>query len=68
MNMKASKITKIAGFSLLGFCVAAATADKANLAPIASQVAGFAGAFLGSLVGLRRKSPSKPAEAKPKSD
>jgi hypothetical protein len=52
--MKLSKITKVAGASLLGFCAVSLAADKLPLNPVASQVAGFAGAFLGSLVAKVR--------------
>jgi hypothetical protein len=65
--MKASKISKVAGFSFLGFCVAAATADKVNLNPLASQVAGFVGAFVGSLVATRRRSKLSQSGEKSKS-
>ena len=55
--MKVSKITKVAGASLLGFCAVSLAADKLPLNPVASQVAGFAGAFLGSLAArIRSKS------------
>ena len=62
--MKLSKITKVAGASLLGFCAVSLAADKLPLNPVASQVAGFAGAFLGSLVAkVRPKSaPSHTAK------
>jgi hypothetical protein len=66
--MKASKISKVAGLSFLGFCVAAATADKVNLNPLASQVAGFVGAFVGSLVATGRRSKTSQPEEKPMSD
>ena len=52
--MKISKITKVAGASLLGFCAVSLAADKISLNPLASQIAGFAGAFLGSLVAQTR--------------
>ena len=54
LGMKISKITKVAGASLLGFCAVSLAADKISLNPLASQMAGFAGAFLGSLVAKRR--------------
>ena len=47
--MKASKITKIAGVTLAGFVVASVAADKVNLGPVLSQVAGFAGALAGTM-------------------
>ena len=52
--MKTSRITKIAGLSLAGFVAASIVADKVNLNPLASQIAGFAGAFFGTLVSRRR--------------
>ena len=52
--MKISKITKVAGAGLFGFVAVSLAADKANLAPLISQIAGFAGAFVGSLVAKRR--------------
>ena len=52
--MKISKITKVAGAGLLGFVAVSLAADKVNLAPLASQIAGLAGAFVGSLVAKRR--------------
>jgi hypothetical protein len=64
--MKVSRITKIAGLSVVGFCVTAAAADKINLNPMAAQIAGFVGAFVGTLVGGRRRrtvSPAVPADA-----
>jgi|GraSoi2013_115cm_1033766.scaffolds.fasta_scaffold1074252_1 hypothetical protein len=54
--MKLSKITKIAGAGLIGLCAVSLAADKIALNPVASQVAGFAGAFLGSLMAKRRHS------------
>lgn len=54
--MKLSRMTKIAGASLIGFCAVSLGADKVNLNPVASQLAGFAGAFLGSLVAQHRRS------------
>ena len=54
--MNASRISKIAGLSLAGVVVASIAADKANLGPVASQIAGFAGAFIGTLVARRRSS------------
>jgi nitric oxide synthase oxygenase domain/subunit len=52
--VKVVRITKIAGLSLAGFAVAAVAADKINVGPVASQLAGFAGAFIGTLVARRR--------------
>src|SRR3954454_19287791 len=50
-----SKIYKVAGLSLLRFCAVSIGVDRANVGPIASQVAGFCGAFLGALVAQRRQ-------------
>jgi hypothetical protein len=61
-TVNASRIAKIAGLSLTGVVVASIAADKANLGPVASQIAGFAGAFVGSLVASRRKSQETPAQ------
>ncbi len=55
-------MSKIAGLSLAGALVALIAADKVNLGPIASQVAGFAGAFLGTLVARRRMSEKTQAD------
>lgn len=52
-DVKVSRISKIAGLSVAGFAVATIAADKVNLGPVISQVAGFAGAFVGTLVGRR---------------
>jgi uncharacterized membrane protein YeaQ/YmgE (transglycosylase-associated protein family) len=52
--MKVSRIAKVAGASLVGFVAVSLAADKASVAPMASQVAGFVGAFFGSLVASRR--------------
>ncbi len=57
--MNVSRISKIAGLSLAGLVVASVAADKVNIGPVASQVAGFAGAFIGTLIG-RRGSGAKP--------
>ena len=61
--MRASRITKIAGLSLAGFVASTVLADKVNPNPLVSQVAGFTGAFLGTLIGgwrARRRTPSAP--------
>jgi hypothetical protein len=50
-----SKIYKVAGLSVLGFCAVSIGVDRANVGPVVSQVAGFGGAFLGALVAQRRK-------------
>jgi hypothetical protein len=60
-RMKISKITKVAGVSLLGFCAVSLAADRLPLNPLASQVAGFAGAFLGLLVAKTRSKTNRRA-------
>jgi hypothetical protein len=57
--MKVSKIAKVAGASLIGFCAVSVAADRANLIPSVAQAAGFAGAFLGSLVARGRSTPPR---------
>jgi hypothetical protein len=57
--MKFSRITKVAGASLVGFCAVSLVADKVNASNVLSQTAGFVGAFIGSLVASRRPSTSK---------
>src|SRR5690348_4863803 len=59
--MKISKITKVAGAGLLGFCAVSLAADKVNLTPVVSQIAGFAGAFVGSLVAKMRTKKKRAA-------
>jgi len=49
-----SKIYKVAGLSLIGFCAVSFGMDRANVGPLASQVAGFCGAFVGALVAQKR--------------
>jgi uncharacterized membrane protein YeaQ/YmgE (transglycosylase-associated protein family) len=49
-----SKIYKVAGLSLIGFCAVSLGMDRANVGPLASQVAGFCGAFVGALVAQKR--------------
>lgn len=60
--MKTSRISKVAGLSVAGFCAVSIAADRLNLNPMASQIAGFAGAFLGAYVGRlkRARQPSEP--------
>ena len=64
--MKVTRIAKIAGLSVAGFCLSAAAADKINLNPAASQLAGFAGAFLGTLFARMRTKPASPGANDPK--
>ena len=44
-----SKILRIAGLSLAGFCAVSVGIDKVNVGPLTSQLAGFCGAFLGKI-------------------
>jgi hypothetical protein len=55
MAARRDKIYKVAGLSLLGFCAVSIGVDRANIGPVASQVAGFCGAFLGALAAQRHK-------------
>lgn len=55
MAVKNTKILKVAGLSLAGFCAVSIGMDRANIGPVASQLAGFCGAFVGGWVGARRK-------------
>ncbi len=50
-----SRIIKIAGFSLVGFCAVAAAASKLPIGVNTAQIAGFCGAFAGALAGRYRK-------------
>ena len=52
--MKVKTAIKTAGLSFAGYALASMFADKIPLNPMASQLAGFAGAFLGTLVAPRR--------------
>lgn len=54
MALKKSGILKVAGLSLVGFCAVSIGVDRANIGPIASQIAGFCGAFLGGIAAQRR--------------
>lgn len=54
MAITNSKIYKVAGLSLVGFCAVSLGVDRANVGPVVSQLAGFGGAFLGALVAQRR--------------
>jgi hypothetical protein len=53
--VKIGRISKIAGISFVGFVVATIAADKVNLGPVVSQLAGVLGGFAGTLVGRRRE-------------
>jgi hypothetical protein len=59
--VKNSKIFKVAGLSLAGFCAVSIGVDKANIGPVAQQVAGFCGAFVGGWIGARRRRRSAEA-------
>ncbi len=65
--MRISRLSKIAGLGLVGFCAVSIAADKANLSPVLSQVMGFAGAFLGSLVAGRRRRGERKSSSNEKS-
>ncbi|MGI8744817.1 MAG: hypothetical protein ACR2NN_20050 [Bryobacteraceae bacterium] len=54
--MNTRKAGKIAGVSFVAFIATAFAATKINFSPAAAQLAGFAGAFLGSLVANGRRS------------
>jgi hypothetical protein len=56
---KSSKIIKVAGLSLVGFCAVSLAADKVALSAGASQLAGYCGAFLGALVARGRSGKPK---------
>jgi len=49
-----SRIIKVAGLSLAGFCAVSLVADKVAVSPETAQLAGYCGAFLGALVGRGR--------------
>ena len=57
--MRVSRIAKIAGATFVGFCAASVAADKGNFGPAVSQIAGFVGAFVGTLVARRRVKPEE---------
>ena len=54
-RMNASRMTKIAGASLLGFVVVSIAADKISLNPALSQFAGLLGGLVGSLLSPGRR-------------
>lgn len=64
--MNTRKAGKIAGVSFVAFIATAFAATKIDLSPAASQLAGFVGAFLGSLVanGRRGKRRTRMTEVK----
>lgn len=57
--MKLARISKIATASLVGFCAVSLAADKIGPKWEMSQLAGFVGAFLGSMVAERRKAKAR---------
>jgi hypothetical protein len=63
-----SKIYRVAGLSLIGFCAVSLGVDRANAGPVVSQLAGFGGAFLGALVAqwrvrsVKRETAKQPEE------
>jgi hypothetical protein len=57
-----SRIIKIAGFSLVGFCAVSAAAGKLPIGMNAAQVAGFCGAFVGALAGRYRREKRPPPD------
>jgi hypothetical protein len=63
MALKNSKILKVAGLSFVGFCAVSIGVDRINnLGPLASQIAGFCGAFVGGWVGARRQRAARSKE------
>jgi hypothetical protein len=62
MTMKTSAMWKVAGWGLLGFCAVSVAADRVSVGPVASEVAGLCGAFLGAWAG-RRSNPQQNAAA-----
>jgi hypothetical protein len=65
VGKKFGGVKTVAGLSFVGFCAASLIADRVNLNPMVSQVAGFVGAFAGALVARGRsqhKPPSWQAE------
>lgn len=66
MAQNNSRIYRIAGLSLLGFCAVSIGVDRADIGPVAQQVAGFCGAFAGALAGrIRRREPASPPPQEP---
>ena len=60
---KGSRIIKVAGLSLVGFCAVSLVADKVAVSPETSQLAGYCGAVLGALVGRGRSLVHRGPEA-----
>jgi hypothetical protein len=58
---KVPAINMFAGFSFIGFAAVSILADRVKLGPVASQVAGFTGAFLGGLAAKHRSRHKTPA-------
>ena len=66
MAIANSKIYRVAGLSLIGFCAVSLGVDRANVGPVVSQLAGFGGAFLGALVAQRQiRSFTRPTAKEP---
>ncbi|MFL6353841.1 MAG: hypothetical protein ACJ74Z_18605 [Bryobacteraceae bacterium] len=63
--MRGPAIWKLAGLGFIGFCAFSVAADKVNLAPMASEAAGFCGAFLGALAGrtINRRQKAGPGDS-----
>jgi hypothetical protein len=63
--MTVKRITKVAGAGLVGFLAISVAADKMNAAQHVAQIAGFVGAFLGSLAaGRQQQPPQDPNDAR----
>jgi hypothetical protein len=64
MALKNSKILKVAGLSFVGFCAVSIGVDRINnIGPVASQIAGFCGAFIGGWAGARRRRVAQSKDA-----
>jgi uncharacterized membrane protein YeaQ/YmgE (transglycosylase-associated protein family) len=59
--MNTPKAGKIAGVAFVGFIATAFAATKFDFSPAASQLAGFVGALIGSVVARGRR-PKKSAD------
>jgi hypothetical protein len=60
---KRSRIIKVAGLSLAGFCAVSLVADKVAVSSETAQLAGYCGAVLGALVGRGRSLVRRVPEA-----
>jgi len=63
--MKVKTAIRTAGLSFAGYAVASFFADKIPLNPIASQLAGFVGAFVGTLMTSRPERTTSPNSNQP---